>query len=361
MEGDITTHLKLVTALAGVGLGAILGALIQRTSFCMANCFTSIRIYGSFLQFKAYMVALFVAMVGTAILIDAALVDARASIYLPTSIPILGYITGGLVFGIGIVFAGGCSTRILARVGEGNLGALVAVLGFNITAGATLAGYLAYLNIEIFRKFTIDLGSSSIPELLGLNHWVLIALFGIALGAWFFLKRADDDFWGVKWPLTGLIIGLVIVAGWYVTGYAYRMALADEFLALDTSFIGQFRPTSITFAKPNADFFEWIAKGSAISVDFAIGSVIGLLLGSLAASLISRAFHWVAPPDAGTFLGYFCGGLLMGFGAIISVGCNFGQGLTGLSVLSVGGLVTIVSIVLGSWIGLWIRERIWDY
>ncbi|MBI5078920.1 YeeE/YedE family protein [Candidatus Saganbacteria bacterium] len=357
MEENIVAQMQSYLVWTGLLIGFLLGALVQRSNFCMANCFTSIRIYGSFLQFKSYMVALLVAMAGVQLLKDSGMLDPFQSMYLPTNFPVLGYITGGFIFGIGIVFAGGCASRILVRVGEGNLGALVSVFAVNLTAGSALAGHLAYTNEYFFRKFPIKLPSSYIPDLLHVNGWILIGAFAVFLAAWFYKTRNEDDFAGVKWPLIGVLVGLLVVAGWYVTAHAQAKVMADEFLAMDTSVTSKFRPASLTFAKTNADFFAYIATASGSTIDFGIATVIGVLLGSFAAAMATKSFHWVVPPHKRAFLGHFTGGLLMGYGAIIAMGCNIGQGLTGCSVMGLGGVITVTFIILGSWTALWIREK----
>ena len=313
---------------------------------------------GIFTQFKTYIVALLVAISGTLLLTQMGVVDPHQSIYLPTNFPWLGFIVGGLIFGIGMVFAGGCATRILVRVGEGNLGALIAVLGFNITAGSALGGHLAYANEYLFRKFTISLPSSSIPELLGINPWILVGVLAVGAAAWIIMTKKSDEFLSSSWPLVSLAVGLLVVAGWYVTGTANSKIMADEFLAMDANVVSSFRPASLTFAKPNADFFMYTATATGSSVDFGIATVLGVVLGSLLAALLSKSFHWVAPTGSQSFLGYLIGGLLMGFGAIIALGCNIGQGLTGMSVLGLGALITIIFILLGSWVGIWLQEKL---
>ena len=361
MEENIIPQVESYLMWSGLLIGFLLGALIQRTNFCMANCFTSIRIFGSYLQFKAYMVALIVAMVGVQLLTENGMVNPKDSIYLPTNFPWLGFVVGGFFFGLGIVFAGGCASRILVRTGEGHLGAMVSVFAFNLTAGSALAGHLAYTNEYVFRKLAITLPTSSIPELIGVSPWVVIGVFALFIVLWFIKSAKADDFIGLKWPLTGLAVGLLVVAGWYVTGHAAGKIMADEFLAMDTTVVNKFRPTSLTFAKPNADFFTYIATATGSSIDFGIATVIGVLAGSFIAAQVTRTFHWVVPANKTAFLGHLVGGLFMGYGAIIALGCNIGQGLTGCSVLALGGLITIVCIVLGAWTALWVREKLIGY
>jgi len=90
-----------------------------------------------------------------------------------------------------------------------------------------------------------------------------------------------------------------------------------------------------------------------------VATVLGVLLGSFLSAQVTRTFHWVAPANKGSFLSHLFGGLMMGYGAIISIGCNIGQGLTGCSVMALGGLITITFIVLGSWTAVGIRERMY--
>ncbi len=358
MEENIVPQVEAYLLWSGLAIGALLGAIVQRTNFCMANCFTSIRIFGSFLQFKAYMVALLVAMAGAQALYDFGVFNPLQSIYLPKIFPVLGFIVGGYLFGTGMVWAGGCATRILVRTGEGHMGALISLFAFNITAGSTLAGHLAYTNAYFFRKYPITFNSpSSIPALIGINPWIVIGLFALFLAVWFIRSAKDDDFLGIKWPVTGIAIGLLIVAGWYVTGSAQTKIVADDFLAMDSVVVNKFRPTSLTFAKPNADFFSYIATATGSTINFGIATVIGVFLGSFITAQVTRTFHWVVPPDKNSFLGHLAGGCLMGFGAIIALGCNFGQGITGLSLLGLGGLITTVFILLGSWTSVWIKGR----
>ena len=52
------------------------------------------------------------------------------------------------------------------------------------------------------------------------------------------------------------------------------------------------------------------------------------------------------------------GAVLMGFGGITALGCTIGQGATGISTLSIGSMLAIVSIVAGGRFGLyWLVER----
>ena len=74
----------------------------------------------------------------------------------------------------------------------------------------------------------------------------------------------------------------------------------------------------------------------------------GIVLGSLLSAMSHKEFSWRAP-KAQSLVTQFGGGLIMGFGATVAGGCNVGHGLTGLSTLALGSLVSIIFIILGSW------------
>ena len=83
-------------------------------------------------------------------------------------------------------------------------------------------------------------------------------------------------------------------------------------------------------------------------VNFGLVSVIGVILGSLLWSLISRSFRIEWFVDMKDFINHLVGAILMGFGGVLAMGCTIGQGITGVSTLAIGSILTFFSIVFGS-------------
>jgi len=77
-------------------------------------------------------------------------------------------------------------------------------------------------------------------------------------------------------------------------------------------------------------------------------ALAGVIAGSLLWSLISRSFRieWFA--SGSDFFNHLIGGILMGFGGMLAIGCTIGQGVTGFSTLALGSILTFISIVLAS-------------
>lgn len=120
-------------------------------------------------------------------------------------------------------------------------------------------------------------------------------------------------------------IGLTIVLGWWVNGAAHKtVPIVDSFTfssPSDPSLLQKWRPWSLTFAAADAQAFRYLILWTGETINFAISSVFGVIFGSLIAALYTRTFNWVAP-TLQQFKYNLVGGLLMGFGAIVAMGCN---------------------------------------
>ena len=96
---------------------------------------------------------------------------------------------------------------------------------------------------------------------------------------------------------------------------------------------------------------------SGLRPDFPVGAVLGVVAGAFLATKTAREFRWEAPDDAREMRRHLLGAFLMGFGGIAALGCTIGQGLTGISTLSIGSLLAIASILVGARLGLyWLIE-----
>jgi uncharacterized protein len=162
---------------------------------------------------------------------------------------------------------------------------------------------------------------------------------GLAIAAFAFAHRGFRA--TPRFAITGVLIGLVVVAGWWATGVVGY----DSF---DTR-----RIESFTFVGPLGDTLLYGMLSTALSLDFPIGAVIGFVVGAYAAAVSDGSFRWQIPASAAEFRRRLTGAFMMGFGGITALGCTIGQGVTGVSTLSVGSVIAIVSIVAGGRLGLW--------
>ncbi len=327
----------------GVIVGLLFGAVVQRSRFCLVAAVSNLVLVKDHRHLHAYTAALAVAIVGTAVLEQGGWVAVAESAYRAPSLNWGGALLGGLVFGFGAMLAGGCATRTVVRVAEGNLGALLALLGFVAGGMATLYGVLGPIRSWLTAKTTAPLaaGDASLAIILGAPQW-LVAGTAAALCLAVILLLGDARK-GAGMILAGALIGLLVTAGWWTTGY----------LALDD--FTDARPSSVSISGPLARAGLFLATTQLSSAHFGLAVVAGILIGGLLAALASRSFRWV-PPDGSRVGAYLVGGVLMGIGAIVAGGCNIGNGLTGASTISLHSFLAFAAMLLGMRAGLWWLE-----
>jgi hypothetical protein len=183
---------------------------------------------------------------------------------------------------------------------------------------------------------------------LGIGKGILAVLIGGGIVAFVYSSR---EFRGnLNYTLGGVVTGLVVAGGWYVSGHIGRIAedpntLQEAFVATNTG-----RMESFSFVAPLAytlDYLMFWTDKSRI-VTYGIASVAGVIAGSAAYALASGKFRWEGFRDAEDTAMHIIGGILMGFGGICALGCTVGQGITGFSTLALGSIITFVCIIGGA-------------
>ena len=258
----------------GLVLGAAFGIIAQRSRFCVVSAVSNFALMRDYRQVHAYLAALGVAAIGTFALEWADLVTIAESSYRRPALNWLGALGGGLLFGIGSMLAGGCASRTLVRTAEGNLGALLTLIAFALSGMAMLFGLLGPVQTWVVEHaLPIGAGDASVSVILQWPPWALPLAVGIACLAGILWLGDWRDHRGTV--LGGAGIGLLVVAGWWVTG----VLGVDEFDPQP--------PASLTFAAPLARSVAWFAMGQPTGSAFALSLVPGTLLGALAAALVA--------------------------------------------------------------------------
>lgn len=307
--------------LGGGLLGLVCGLLLERTHFCTMGSLADLFLFGGTRRLKAWLLAIGLALLGTQALAFMGLINLRTSPYTTPLLDWPGAILGGLMFGYGMVLAGGCASRALVRLGTGSLKALIVLLLMGVTAWATLLGVLAPLREVLLDPMRLQLTGQTLPVLaapfLG-GGLVVYSLFDRALlGSW-------EDL------VAGLGLGLLVPAAWLVT--AMPPALPA--------------PLALTFVQPTAEgLIQLMATaGRPFSVALAGCTVLGAFISACLAGTL-RLESFTGEADFGRHL---AGGALMGVGGALAGGCTIGQGISGLSTLAVGSLLAVAGIVVGA-------------
>lgn len=345
-----------LVATAGFFAGLVFGAVANKTNFCTMGGVSDMVLMGETSRFRAWMLAVAVAILGTQAMHMMEMIDLTLApsdggpIYLTASLGWPGAILGGLMFGFGMTRAGGCGNKVLVRIGGGNLKSIVVVMIMGVTAYMTLRGLIALARLEL-EAFNTDLTqfglqSQSMAEMLGavlgqdMESMRLIVTLVLGLGLIGYCFKSAEFRESPRDIIGGLLIGALIPVGWYITG----VMGADEF-----------DPTpmfSFTFVAPTANGIQYLMTFTGATIDFGIATVGGVIVGSFLVAITTKSFHIEAFSGADDMKSHMGGAVMMGIGGVIALGCTIGQGLTGMSTLSFGSLLALLSIIFGAMWGM---------
>jgi uncharacterized membrane protein YedE/YeeE len=291
-------------AVLSFGIGALFGAVAYKTNFCTMGAVSDWVNIGSKDRLRAWFLAIGIAILATQGLQASGKIDMSQAIYLSPNLGWLGHLVGGLLFGIGMTLASGCGQRTLVRVGGGNLKSLVVFLLLGLTAYMTMRGLLALVRVNVFETTNIGLAASGLSDqgigtmiaavtgidnVKAINWATTIVLGGGMVVFAFAAKSFRHSFDNI---LAGIVIGLVIPAGWYVTG----VVGFDDFDPV--------RFESFTFVAPSGESLMYLLTFTGSTIGFGVAAVGGVIAGAFIYSVASGNFrvetlgcrHWPSGP-----------------------------------------------------------------
>lgn len=320
---------------SGLLIGLVFGATGQYSGFCLNRALKEYWQSEAPQKAQSFVLALVVAVIGTQSLSHFELIDLSKSIYRGPIFSWLLVPLGGMLFGYGMMLANGCGARTLVLCAQGNLRSLVVLLCLGISAYATLTGVLGPLRQSLNQMTAVP--SVSIADLpLAAQAWlqgvILLCLAVFSFWKLNLLRHKKDLF-------AGFLIGLLIVAGWFSTGW----------LAFD-----EFEPVnlvSLTFVAPIGETIQYTMIATGMKLGFGVSTVLGVLLGSFLMAWFRRSLNLQGFSSPRELKRYIAGGVSMGVGGALALGCSIGQGLTGLSTLSLSSLIAMAGILVGARLG----------
>ena len=337
-------------------LAFVFGAVASKTNFCTMGAVSDVVNMGDWNRMRMWALAIGVAILGTTGLQLTGTIDVAKSFYTTPNFTWLSYIVGGMLFGVGMTLGSGCGSKTLIRLGGGNLKSFVVLLVLAISAYMAMKGVFAVFRAAAIDPIAIALPSNQdLPSLLakGLGadrRTMLSAAAGVIGVGLIALALASRDFRNVNNLAGGIVIGLVIVAGWYLSGHLGYLAedpntLEEKFFATNSG-----RMESMSFVAPIAYLMEllilWSDKTRVMT--FGIASALGVVAGSFVHALATRSFRLESFRDAEDLINHLVGGALMGAGGVLAMGCTVGQGMSGVSTLALGSFLAWFSIIAGA-------------
>lgn len=344
--------------------GAIFGVVLQRSRFCFYCICKDVFEHRAIAGALGLLVALAVSTVGYHVVFGAFLPDA-----LPNRLPpgahigplSLALVFGAAAFGLGMALAGSCISAQFYRLGEGAFGGLFALFGALI---GFILGFLSWnsLYLNFIQGATVwwlphDLGyGGSLLLQLGVCIALAVALVAIAKPA---TTPSNEPLaqaiFGRRWPtyIGGLIIGML--------GTLAYLRVAPLGVTAELGSLA--RTAAINWLPFFPSRLEGLDsfRGCAAVVKETVLShnglfVIALIIGAWAAALPAGDFKpkW---PNAKQSLRLFVGGVLMGWGSMLALGCTVGTLLSGIAAASLSGWVFALVCIAAAWLGWWLRRR----
>ena len=359
---EFTIHNNILLSVFVVA--AIMGAVANKTNFCTMGAVSDWINMEDKGRLRAWLLAVAVAMGGVLVLEALGTINLSGTTFPPyrtANFAWLRYLLGGVMFGIGMTLASGCGNKTLVRIGGGNLKSVVVLVIASIMAyfmlwsdfyGIVFDSWMAPLAVNLgslgAKSQTLD---AVVGGLAGMeNTDTLHLVFGAILVAGILVfafssgefRSSRDNILG------GVVIGLAVVAGWYLTGSAMGAEWKEWAEMADTP-PSRVEVQSFTFISPMGDGVRYLLHPGDFSlINFGIAALVGVIAGSFLYALITRSFRVEWFVNAGDFANHAIGAVLMGVGGVLSMGCTVGQAITGVSTLAIGSMLTFVAIVAGA-------------
>ncbi len=332
----------LLALIGGLG-GFALGLAARLGRFCTLGAIEDFLYGHNGLRLRMWGMAIGVAMTTSFGLVAAGHLDLGEAIYNRIAWNPVASVLGGLLFGYGMALAGNCGFGALARLGGGDLRSFVIVLVLGVSAFITASGPLAWIRVRVFpEEPAAPETAAGYAGLLERATGLPAAGFGVALGlalvAWMLSSPAFRR--SPRFIIWGSVVGLAVASGW--AGSAW---VSDGGFGLGPVM-------SHSFASPLGESILWLMTATGGGLSFAEGSVLGVLAGAFAGSLVKGHFRWEACEDPRELRRQILGAAVMGIGAILAFGCTIGQGVSAFSVLAYSAPVVFLSIMAGAAFGL---------
>ncbi|WP_425466778.1 YeeE/YedE family protein [Pararhodobacter zhoushanensis] len=329
-------------ALLGLLTGTIFGVAAQRSSFCLRAATVEFArgIIGG--RVAVWLLTFSTAVVWVQLAQFLGLFDAQDARMMSVAGSWSGAILGGLMFGVGMVMARGCSGRLLVLAATGNLRSVVSGLIFAVVAQMSLHGWLAPLRNGLAALWVTPNGRNlNLLTMLGLPDVTGLLLgLGLAAVALIVALRARI---GARVLVFASGVGFAVAVGWVSTWTLAQTAWEPV------------NVTSATFTGPSANTLMFFLESSPV-LNFDIGLVPGVFLGAFLASLFAGEFHFQGFEGERSMRRSMAGAVLMGFGGMLAGGCAIGAGVTGGSIFAATAWLALLCM----WIGAMLTDLLVD-
>lgn len=269
---------------------------------------------------------------------------------------------GAFLFGVGMQLGSGCASGVLYTAGGGNMRTALVLVFFCIGAfwGSLDIGWWQTLpgigSVSLAKTFGWEV---ALPLQIGALACIYI---GLRLSGW---TTQPIHHWrdGLSlqallrgpWPLllSALLLALLNWATLLIAGHAWSITWAFTLWGAKAAMLMGWDPASSAFWTGG---FQQAALSRSILSDTTSVMNIGVLLGAMLAAALAGSFYKRLNRSPGPLLAAILAGLLMGYGARLSYGCNIGAFFSGVASSSLHGWVWILCALPGNAVGIALRR-----
>src|SRR6056297_474491 len=372
------TGLALITGLwvfTAIPVGFLFGFFLEKADLCGASAFSEVLLMKDYTKIGGLWVVIAVSMIGFAIISALGWISLN-----PKPFNWLNAIIGGILFGIGIVLAGGCVSGCLFKSGQGNINSMAGLIGIPLGVAAVKYGPLHGLVMYLKRFSVSDAGGGpvTLSSVTGLPYGVLAVIIGAAtvLAAWRVRRvrqaRQKKQTAVIKedMPLLqrlvlrkwkpwqeGIAIGLLAIFAYMSSASSGRNyplgvtggVLNAQVLLTDAPLKHIYAPPAVAPAVTAPVFTATESAAPAKTIKWwLVLEIVALVVGAAFSARLSGKTQFLPRPPDQTLIA-FIGGILLGTGAAIAGGCVVGNIMSGFALMSLGNVIFGITVVLAAW------------
>jgi len=354
-------------------LGLAIGFIMQRSRFCFTAAFRDLFMFRSGRNMKGVIVGMAIATVGFGLIMANLLPNPSLGALAPEAhVNPLGahLVLGGLIFGLGMVLAGGCTSGSLYRMGEGYVASWIAFAG--ILAGLGVASHTWNwwwkTSIQsapiVWLPGTLGYGGAMLITLVALLAAYLLVIWiestapivgadiqgphvGSGLAAR--LREIYAAVFRRAWPAVtgGVLLGIINVF-LYTAHMPWRIVGEYGRWAVGLLTVAGLPPGPLTGTEKLSGCVLRTG-GGLITHGLLLNA--GLFVGSLISALLANEFKVRRSRNRVRYTQSLGGGLLMGYGAGIAMGCTVGAFFSAVPSLGLNGWVFGLALAGGAFLG----------
>ena len=365
-------------------LSNLFGLTLQRARFCFASAFRDLFLFGSGHNMKGIIIGMGIATIGFSAIMHWIIPNPGAG-FLPSEAHILpvglSVVVGGVLFGIGMVIAGGCVSGSLYRMAEGYVASWVAIIGVIIGLGALTLTWNWWWAFSISNEPKVWLPSiwnlgytgAIVLTLLGLLAIYLLVTFMEYKNGLFMphinkkiipamnfddrVRSTLDPIFKRGWPVAvgGVVLGIL-----GIVMYTIHMPLGVTGELMRASQLG------LGWMGVDVPVLEGLStlggctglSGEPGLLGHTFAITVGLLPGALIGALFAGEFKIRLAKQKRRYVQSITGGVMMGYASGLAVGCTIGAFFSAVPSLSLSGWVFGLALAAGAFTGTQVIKRI---